>query len=178
MSVLRLTDVADNTRATKIYWDERCEKLWGARFHGHFLDDEQIIQKMDAVNKDVLEGILYDLNAGPIHILECACGIGRYSGFIKSMISAKDSYLGIDFATKNIEEANKLYAAENVKFLEADMALFKTDQKFDLIYMVSVMSSIEQTSQEIINHLRSLLSPGGAIAVFEQDCYYVRWRNG
>lgn len=171
MSVLRLTDVDDNSRASQAYWNERCENLWGKQFHGHFLDDPRIIQQMDEVNLKVIRDFLGEGNKA---VLEMACGIGRY---LPRILDLTCKYVGVDFAERNITEAKRLEPLyPNTRFVMSDMLHFQTQERFDLIFMVSAMSSIEQSSQEITDHLRTLLNPGGAIMFFEQTLYTVLWR--
>jgi SAM-dependent methyltransferase len=171
MSVLRLTDVDDDSRSSRKYWDDRCENLWGKQFHGHFLDDPKIIEQMDDVNLKVIRDFLGEGNKA---VLEMACGIGRYAPRILDLVSR---YVGVDFAYKNVVEAKKLEPLyPNTQFFLSDMLHFETAERFDLIFMVSAMSSIEQSSKEIVDHLRTLLKPGGAIMIFEQTLYTVLWR--
>lgn len=177
MSVHRLTDVDDNTRAPKVYWDKRCSENWDKAYHGHYLDDPNVIRKMDDINLDVLQRLLDKLSADvpsqiPIKVLECACGTGRYAPILKPHC---DEYVGIDFADLNIQEAQRKFASDNVRFFLSDMLSFQTHEKFHLIFMVAAWSSVEQSSAEIIKHLKTMLAPEGAIAVFEQGQYLVIW---
>lgn len=179
MSRLRLTGVADTTRSKRDYWNRRCDEKWGSPFHGHFLDPVEVVEQMDKVNFEVIMSIARKLriSAGnekkQYSVLEMACGIGRYT---EVLLQWFDKYVGVDFATKNIEEANALNTSEEATFHCADMLEFKTDEKFDLIFMVAAMSSIEESSQEIVDHLSTMLKPGGCIAIFEQELYMVKWR--
>ena len=183
MSRLRLTEVADTTRSSKEYWDDRNDKLWGRQFHGHFLDANEVVVEMDRVNISQLKYIIKKWvikrsNAGLDRklpsVLECACGIGRY---IEHLYPSIDQYTGIDFATKNIEQAIEQYGhLERVQFIESDMLNYSSTEKYDLIFMVAAMSSIEEQSAEIVDHLFSLLNPGGSLAIFEQNLYMVKWR--
>lgn len=178
MSVHRLTGVADTTRAPKEYWDKRCAENWDKAYHGHYMDDPAFIKKMDDVNLEVILGLLNKfadkVPAGEaVKVLECACGTGRYSEVI--LPTYCDRYVGIDFADLNIQEAKRRFESDKASFHLSDMLSFKTSERFHLIFMVAAWSSIEQSSAEIITHLKTLLAPGGAIAVFEQDQYLVIW---
>jgi len=176
MSIFRLTDVADATRQSPEYWNKRNEDLWGRQMHGHFLDDPKLIEEMDSRNFKVLDQIFNDfckVGKRDFHVLECACGIGRYtSHIVQKYLDYKVFYTGLDFASKNIEEA-KHREKDNIKFYLSDMLSFKTEEKFDLIFMVAAMSSIEQNSKEIIDHLKTMLTANGVIAIFEQSVYCV-----
>ena len=183
MSIFRLTDVDDNSRSSKEYWDKRCEQNWDKRFHGHYLDDPQVIQEMDDVNLLMIKRLANDikrkldarLEDRPMRVLECACGTGRYAPIVAQWF---DRYTGIDFADKNIMEAKKRFENEDegICFDQSDMLNYKSMFKYDLIFMVAAMSSIEQNSKEIVDHLFSMLQPGGCLAIFEQNHYLVKWR--
>lgn len=177
MSVHRLTGVADNTRSPKEYWDKRCAEHWDKAYHGHYMDDPAFIAKMDKINFGVLTPLLRELEISvpsneDINILECACGTGRYSEVLLPMC---DNYVGIDFADLNIQEAKRKFEGPKAQFFMSDMLSFKSSMKFHLIFMVAAWSSIEQSSGEIIEHLKKFRAPGGVVAVFEQDQYLVIW---
>lgn len=180
MSRFRLTEVADNTRASQQYWDKRNEDLWGRQMHGHFLDDPSIIKSMDEMNLNMIMHLSNVIKRKTgrktdVSVLEAACGVGRYANVVTQWF---DKYVGIDFAIKNIEAAKEQYENKEfgIEFFHSDMLSFSTKEKFDLIFMVAAMSSIEENSKEIIEHLSFMLKPGGCIAVFEQDLFMVKWR--
>lgn len=169
MSIFRLTDVSDATREAKAYWDKRVDEHWEKPTHGLYLDRTRLAA-MDKRNLSILRSMLGDY-ATP-GVLECACGYGRYVPFLIDWCS---EYTGIDLATRNIEEARTWGVAseENVSFEVGDMLTYKTEKRFELIFMVAAWSSIERNSAEIIKHLKTLLAPGGKIAVFEEHLYMV-----
>ncbi len=185
MSIFRLTEVSDSTRETKLSWDKRNALLWDKPFHGHYGDSVEAITRMDKRNYSILSRLLnkaaqeqkaYLHKRQTVNILECACGNGRYTDMIVDLSEEFEftfNYIGIDFADKNIEEATQLYKADNIEFYLADMLQYKTDKKFDVIFMTASISSIEQNSHEIIEHLKTMLAPKGVIAIFEQQLYCV-----
>lgn len=178
MSIFRLTDVQDNTRSSKQYWDKRCDEKWGDAFHGHYCDRFECLDRMDNRNYSVLSKLISNVvkEKKTVNILECACGNGRYVDMLnnlKEMYEFTFNYTGIDFADKNIEEAKKLYKSNSVDFYMSDMLQYKTDKKFDIIFMTAAVSSIEQNSYEIMEHLKTMLMPKGVIVIFEQHLYCV-----
>lgn len=179
VSVFRLTDVATAERETKEYWDERTQRGWGMnQYHGLFGDyPDDRVAKMDERNVQVIESIVNSTwrRDERTNVLECACGYGRYLPLVAQMCAGVE-YVGIDLAKKNIQEALRLHLGTpgwTFKFEVADMATFQTDERFDLIFMVAAWSSIEQKSAEVIAHLKTLLKPGGKIAVLEENLYMV-----
>jgi SAM-dependent methyltransferase len=172
MSIFRLTDVSDASRETRAYWDERVARDWRMPIHGLYGeagDMEKRIVRMDERNFTELRRMLVPSS----RVLECACGYGRYLQYVGQWCG---EYVGIDIAENNIREALRQNLGRpglTFEFQVADMLHFETSRKFDLIFMVAAWSSIEQKSAEVIAHLKTLLEPGGKIAVFEESLYMV-----
>ncbi len=175
MSVFRLT----NVRETKEFWDKRVEDGWETPYHSLYTGDHiERMARFDAINLDIILPIVRrcELDGKKPRVLECACGYGRYAQRLGyELLDTGDGYVGIDFADKNIAEARRICTMPNATFHVADMATFDDGGKFDLIFMVAAWSSIEQRSAEIMAHLKTLLRPGGIIAVFESGLYFVVW---
>lgn len=179
MSIFKLTGVDDNLRETKEYWDKRAIEYPDYILKGHFLDDFLLIKRMDERNFRAIFKYISPLTK--VNILECACGVGRYVKEIVDRCSAMGvvlTYTGQDIADLHIEKARELNKQENVKFQMCDMLEFKSEEKFDLIFMVAAMSSIIFKSHEIVEHLKTMLSPNGIIIIFEQELYCVIDREG
>lgn len=178
MSVFRLTNVSDTSRESKDYWEKRIAKGWDLPFHNAFaLGDAHRVAAMDEVNLGVLRDLIRGRSRASdyyVRVLECACGDGRYADRI---LRWAQDYTGIDHVTQSIDEAKKNHDSQYTAFVCADMATFKDEGLFDVIFMVSAMSSIEQRSKEIIAHLQTMLRPGGALAIFEDTLYTVIWRQ-
>lgn len=169
MAVLRLTNVSDRSRELPGYWDQRMNEHWHEPTHGLYVNRTGL-DRMDARNLRVLRNLVAGRG---VSVLECACGYGRYFESFARYTPEVRSYLGIDVAERNIVEAKRLHGDNGGSFQVADMATIKTAERFDLIFMVAAMSSIESRSQEIIDHLKTLLLPAGSIAIFEEDCYMI-----
>lgn len=173
MGIFRLTDVSDNSRATKRYWDARVTRDWATPYHGLYGKGHQV-SRMDERNEAVIKDILGKSMRGSVRVLECACGYGRNA----NVFAPQHEYIGIDLADLNITEARRRTAERQWKpyvpeFIVADMATFRQEDTFDLIFMVAAWSSIEQSSAEILANLKSQLRPGGKIAIFEENLYMV-----
>lgn len=178
-----LTECDDFSRESKEYWDKRLAEKWHLPFHGMFLDNAEVIEKMDKINLTVIEDHLDEFDCGnsdDINILECACGSGRYIPMIRSLnkVEPIGNYVATDFGTENIKEAVGLYGSlDKMKIFEMDMIdapkHFK-DVKFDVIFMVSALSSIERNYRKILDGLKTLLrNETSRLFIFEQDFYMV-----
>lgn len=168
MAILRMTDVSDQSREAPGYWDKRVADYWEQPMHGLFIDRTRL-DVMDARNLEVIGGLIENRwNRDRVtRVLECACGYGRYFSKLEGV-----QCTGIDIAARNVEEAFRVNQSLGT-FHVGDMANYQTADRFDVIFMVAAMSSIESRSQEIADHLKTLLAPGGCIAIFEEDSYMV-----
>ena len=73
-------------------------------------------------------------------ILDIGCGFGDFNAYAE-MIGIKNyRYLGIDCVGEFINEANKRYGSDKIQFEEADILIFKTDQKFDFVISSGVFN--------------------------------------
>lgn len=174
MGLFRLTDVSDTSRETKAYWDQRVTELWDTPTHGLYLAGHSFAT-MDLRNYEILRDLIGQLsNNGKksVKVLECACGYGRYFGFVKGCHGGCANYRGIDLADKSVREAQRLFGTMGL-FQVADMLTYNDGTKYDLIFMVTAWSSIEQKSAEVIAHLKTLLAAGGKLAVLEEQLYMV-----
>ena len=172
MSVFRLTDVSNTDRESKEYWDKRVRENWDTVHHGLYPAQ---VDAMDKRNIEILKFLLLQFDH-PVNVLECACGYGRYAIYPTQLHAPGANYLGIDIVEQSIEEAKRIYSwslSDTFRFQTADMSTFKTDERFHLIFMVTAWSSIEQRSAELMDHLKTLLKPGGKIAVLEEKLFMV-----
>ena len=176
---IQLTECADNTRESKEYWDKRIQDNWNKPFHGMYLDDEELIHKMDRRNFDTLLERIHILNCrydDKVDILEAGCGNGRY---IKTILPVINSYTGFDLAKLNIEEAKRVYqgnpAIELHELNMLDAQSHFIGRKFHLIFMVATLTSIQRNFYTVLKGLKTLLHKGESIFVFEQDMFIEHW---
>ena len=177
MTVFRLTDAAGRERETASYWRHRVQSNWQQPFHGIWKGDEADTRPaMDSKNLSVIEWLTRGLPK-PVRLLDAACGYGRLAGPLAALC---DDYVGIDIVEQQIlaarAEATKQGIA-NAQFYTGDIGYWKPPAwmpyAFSLIVSIGIWSSIESRSAEVVAHLRTLLEPGGKIAVFERDGYLV-----
>ncbi len=117
---------------------------------------------------DVARGHLDELRKNGLvlegkRVLDAGCGTGTYA---RMMAGYGASYvLGIDNAQMNIETANLVNGAPNVKFLCADIEDWETGEKFDLVFMRGAIYYLKGGIEQTIASLAGLLSPDGEMFI-------------
>lgn len=93
-------------------------------------------------------------------ILDIGCGNGQFYEFIKKHYTC--GYYGIDLSENQIKNCKKKYN-QNI-FECVDMHLFKTDQKFDVCYLIE---SIGYSNNIFLlaKNIHSLLNSGGKVII-------------
>ncbi len=85
-------------------------------------------------------------------VLDIGCG----QGMVAYDLSKKaKSVIGIDFSSKSIENAKRLYRANNLEFLTGDATIFQFSKKFDEIVLSNVLEHIEKRV-DFLNKISSL----------------------
>jgi len=179
------TECKDNSRETKEYWEQRLKQYAGKPYNGMYLDSTELIDKFDDKNFSVLIPHLESLHkkyGRKLNILEAGCGYGRYVKrlFDTGLIAC---YVGFDLADANIREAERLWEGSPymATFGQMDMLnapnAFK-GQKFDCIFLVATMTSIQRNFHDILKGLKTLTDE--AVLVFEQDMhiqFFGSWKS-
>lgn len=96
-----------------------------------------------------------------LNILE----IGSYSGVLTSEINKNikyQSYLALDVVEKSGEYLEKI--DKNIRFINADIEVFETEEKFDLIVSNAALQWCGDFS-EVIKKLNGFLKPDGMLAI-------------
>jgi SAM-dependent methyltransferase len=109
--------------------------------------------------------------AKAIRIMNFGCGIGKSEQYINKYFPGSQ-IVSADVSEKSIEmakEANK--ELDNVRFIVFDkIEELQPGMQFDIIFVANVFHHIpEELHVNILRHLRSLLSPGGSLYVFEHN---------
>lgn len=144
-------------RGERAYWERRYEDNWDTPFHGMSQESEGFMQR----EQDGIRGQLPQLLEPHHRVLDAGCGYGRLTAMVCPLVR---EYVGVDFSEQAIEEARK-GAPDNAEFVVGDLAEIDLNP-FDVILMVGVASSVSYRP-ELVEHLRSLLAPGGCIAMFD-----------
>ena len=124
----------------------------------------------------LLEGLTEDVlqRAGLAHgmrVLDIGCGVGDVSLLAARIVGKGGSVLGIDRASSSVETARRRVASlgvTNVRFAEADVATFETDQNFDAIVGRLVLLYLPDPAT-VLRRLSRHLRPGGIVAFQEYD---------
>jgi SAM-dependent methyltransferase len=145
-------------RGDPTYWQQRYEEWWDLPFHGM----SQATDEFMALEEQGIRTKLPALLRPDHRVLDAGCGYGRIAPIICPLVR---EYVGVDFSDKAIAAARES-APANARFVVGDIGDLK-EQPFNVVVMVGVASSISYRSAGVIDHLRSLLLPGGVIAVFE-----------
>ena len=134
---------------SKSYWNKR------ALEYGASLSCVLVDYRVD-IHQKLVEGILEPYKG--LHVLDVACGYGRFSPMFKN-------YTGIDFCPEMITLARNTYPDK--RFLEAT----DIDETFDVIFAVISLSSLNITAQEFNDKWKDKAKV--AVMVFELDTLYI-----
>lgn len=161
--------MATLTRSDQTYWERRYAEWWDRPYHGMTQEPYTFMVFEELGIQENLDALLR-----PHHrVLDAGCGYGRLAPRICPLVK---EYVGVDFSHKAIAAA-QASSPENARYMVGDI-LDLTDDRFDVIVMCGVWSSIELRASEVIAHLRSLLVPDGVIAVFEYGSDRVIRKDG
>ena len=113
--------------------------------------------------------ILEMLN-GTEHILDLGCGNGRLARELVHR-GHKEKYLGLDFSSSLIEEANDDYGTLSVRFMNVDMTSKDWEhclgespsQRFEVVFAFAVLHHVPGNHLRlgILKKVHTLLKPGG-----------------
>lgn len=113
------------------------------------LKEEQVLEKYFNKNKN-------------LKILDLGCGNGRLAQRFNKSI---DYYLGIDFSQSMIEDAKKL-CLKNCEFICEKAESFIIDQKFDIIFVVGLMTYLNDDLIEVMfSNIKFMLNKNGIVIV-------------
>jgi SAM-dependent methyltransferase len=93
-------------------------------------------------------------------VLDMGCGNGQFYKFIKKKFNC--NYKGIDLSENQIKNCKQKYGP-NI-FECADMHTYKTNEKFDICYLIESIG-YSNNIQLLANNINSLLNPGGEVII-------------
>ncbi len=98
-----------------------------------------------------------------ISMLEVGCGAGFSAAYLKGRY---DRYCGVDHSEALIAYAQHHNAEPKANFEVSDVATFKPERHFDLIFMIGVLHHLSNPV-EVLMRLKTFLEPGGILVVNE-----------
>jgi ubiquinone/menaquinone biosynthesis C-methylase UbiE len=130
------------------------------------------LAEQGALFEDLTRGMLRraGLQHG-MHVLDIGCGVGDVSLLAARMVGPEGQVLGIDRAASSVETARqraRSLGITNVRFEEADVTRFDSDQQFDAIVGRLVLLYLREPV-EVLHRLSRKLVPGGIVALQEID---------
>ncbi|QDS86670.1 Phthiotriol/phenolphthiotriol dimycocerosates methyltransferase [Rosistilla ulvae] len=114
----------------------------------------RLLQTMRALPQSSLQGK---------RILEVGCGAGYSVDYLPADYAC---YLGIDYSEMLIDLARSERQTDRATFATTNARDLKTDEPFDIIFMIGVLHHMDQMD-EVVQNLVSLLAPGGWLVVNE-----------
>lgn len=127
--------------------------ILAAPFFYETLQKPLLEKKLAPLKRD---GVIEKTNS----VIDIGCGPG-----INSALFRDKRYLGIDLSKKYIDFANKHRTGD---FRVADATSFKTDEKFDLVFMNSLMHHIDDAGTErLLGSCEKFLNEDGEIRILD-----------
>jgi ubiquinone/menaquinone biosynthesis C-methylase UbiE len=106
-----------------------------------------------------------------MHVLDLGCGVGDLSLLAARIVGPSGAVFGLDRAVSSVRTAGERAAANgfaNLRFEEAELETFDTEQKFDAVIGRFVLLYLRNPS-EMLRRLRHCVRPEGIIAFHEMD---------
>jgi ubiquinone/menaquinone biosynthesis C-methylase UbiE len=121
-----------------------------------------------------LRAMLADLAIAPgAHVLDVACGAGRYTTWLAEEVGALGSVTGIDISPAYLREAQRHVTAspyaDQIDLYHADVEdLPFDDNHFDLVWCAQSLYSLPDI-RAALRELWRVVKPGGVVAILEHD---------
>jgi len=105
-----------------------------------------------------------------MRVLDVACGSGKTTAILYSLVEPSGTVIGIDSSLRRIEYAKQKYKREGIAFLCRDIRESLDDLgKFDLVWVRFVLEYYRTTAFDIVKHLSQFLKPGGIMCLIDLD---------
>lgn len=108
-----------------------------------------------------------DQLGGGANILDAGAGFGQYTYFL-SRISETWNILAVDVKEEQVEDCNRFFSkigkSDRVRFENADLTKFNSNDKFDAALSVDVMEHIED-DVSVFKNIQSSLKQGGILLI-------------
>jgi SAM-dependent methyltransferase len=111
----------------------------------------------------MLEQYLPKLSSAPLRILDWGCGCGRLSRFMENHFG-EESVFGVDFDPVNIQWDQQNLNSQRYSLISGDANLPFSDNSFDFIYGISVMTHLSLPDQwRWLRELHRVLRASGVL---------------
>jgi ubiquinone/menaquinone biosynthesis C-methylase UbiE len=139
---------------------------------GYSDEEARRLADQAALFEDLTEDMMRRAGLRPgMQVLDLGCGVGDVSLLAARIVGATGAVLGIDRAASSVKIATGRAAgigAANVRFDEAELETFDTDQMFDAIIGRFVLLYLSDPAA-MLRRLRHRVRPGGIVAFQEID---------
>ena len=106
-----------------------------------------------------------ELGYEPKKILDLGCGVGTMLGLMIDKFSSS-SFYAYDESKKSMDYIKKIFPKINC------LENLKTNEKFDLIFLSSVVHHVKSTDRDaFFKNIYNLLNPNGVMFIFEHNPY-------
>ena len=106
-----------------------------------------------------------ELGYQPKKILDLGCGVGTMLGLMIEKFSGS-SFYAYDESIKSMDYIKKIFPKINC------LENLKTNEKFDLIFLSSVVHHVKSTDRDaFFKNIYNLLNPNGVMFIFEHNPY-------
>jgi 2-polyprenyl-3-methyl-5-hydroxy-6-metoxy-1,4-benzoquinol methylase len=153
------------------------EQFESQKFHDREARDRQLFNDSAALycRKDLLPAsrrarklrLTETLRLAPLpagaRVLEVGCGTGFAASYLRDRFG---TYTGVDYSENLIEYARLYNAFPNVHFIRTNIKTFRSDEPFDMIFLIGVLHHLDEMEQ-VLAQLVGLLKPGGWLVANE-----------
>jgi 2-polyprenyl-3-methyl-5-hydroxy-6-metoxy-1,4-benzoquinol methylase len=137
---------------------------------GHAPDELRRLDEQSSILRPATVGMLADCGLRPgMRVLDAGCGAGEVSLLLAEVVGPEGAVTAVDRAPEALQKGRDradLQGADNVEFLEDDVATLIADQHFDAV--VGRMFLMHQPDPAgVLAHLAGQARPGAIVAFAE-----------
>lgn len=119
------------------------------------------------------EAIIEALPAGPRRVLEWGCGTGELANLLAE--SSNASITGADICAPFIDEANKRFANEQLRFVVSDLSTeagrAALGNQWNAIVGNGILHHLYHHISDALSSMRAMLQPGGKLVFWEPNLF-------
>ena len=109
----------------------------------------------------------------PVRVVDFGCGMGYMGSVLLPLLPEGSTYTGLDMGSKLIEQGRETFAGSpwSVEFIEQDLTLYETEERFDLAVCQCVLVHIPSPVSVLEKMVRSVVA-GGRVICIEPNWIY------